>query len=315
MPDDAESVHTAPVALVGAGAVGTALARRLVACGHSVRAILSRDPASANALAERVGASVGATEWTALPSDIRLVMICVPDDALPTVAEALAAVNHPWADTLVGDTSGARTAGALAPLQRKGATTLSFHPLQTFAPDTPPEAFSDIVIAVEGNEEAVSAGHALAQSIGARPVQLTASNKVRYHCAAALASNGLVALLGVVQEILDTADLDAPGLSATDLVKPLVEQTWANLQSAPAEHVLTGPVARGDCDTVQAHLEALSETSPHLVPLYVALSTEMTRLAIRAGSLSPDLAEELLKILRSALPTSSNGGPSPDLLH
>lgn len=301
MNDDAAFENASPVAVVGAGAVGTALARRLSARGAPVQAILSRDATAARVLADRVDAPVAADEASALPEDVRLVMLCVPDDALHTAADALATASHPWPSTIVGHTSGARTADALAPLAREGAATLSFHPLQTFAPETPPTAFEDVVIGIEGDADAVSAGVALARGLGARPIRLTARSKALYHCAAALASNGLVALMAVVEEVLAAADIEDEDHSAADLMGPLVEQTWDNLASGSPEDVLTGPIARGDDTTVDAHLDALQDDAPHLVPLYTALSTEMARTAVRGGQLDADAADTLLLILRKAL--------------
>jgi predicted short-subunit dehydrogenase-like oxidoreductase (DUF2520 family) len=194
----------------------------------------------------------------------------------------------------------------LAPLAGRGAAPFSFHPLQTFAPGTGPAAFDDIAVAVEGNEEAVRAGTGLARRLGARPVVLSAADKARYHCAAALASNGLVALMGVVQEILGAAGVEG---EATALVAPLVEQTWANLKAGAPEGVLTGPLVRDDRETVSAHLDALEAETPHLVPLYAALSTEMARLAVRSGRLEGEAAEAMLRLVRSALddPTGGSG--------
>ena len=309
MEDDAAFEEDSPAAVVGAGAMGTALAQRLPTAGHPVRAILSRTLASAEALAERVGAPVASNEWTALPRDVRLVLICVPDDAIPAVAEALADVSHPWDRTIVGHTSGARTAEALHPLARKGAATLSFHPLQTFTPDTPPTAFEDIVIGIEGPAEAVSAGKALAQALGATPVVLTERGKALYHCAAALASNGLVALMAVVEEVFSSADLDEHHGTAAELVGPLVRQTWENLETGSPESVLTGPVARGDAATAKAHLNALQNEAPHLVALYATLSIEMTRIGVRGGQLEGESAEALLHLLQNALQSSSDGIP------
>jgi predicted short-subunit dehydrogenase-like oxidoreductase (DUF2520 family) len=312
MNDDAafDDASPSPVALVGAGAVGTALARRLAERGVPVQAILSRDPADAQALAERVGAPVAAKAWSALPSTVRLVLLCVPDDALAAVAGALADVAHPWETTLVGHTAGGQTADVLAPLVREGAATLSFHPLQTFTPDTSPDAFDDIVIGIEGDPEAVAAGTALARTLGARPVVLSARGKALYHCAAALASNGLVALMAVVEELLAAADVEGEEASAAALMAPLVEQTWAHLQSAPPEGALTGPVARGDEDTVAAHLDALRDHAPHLLPLYAALSTEMVRVAVRGGQLDGTTAEDVLRMLQKTLQSSSDEGAS-----
>ncbi len=312
MPDEAESAHTSPVAIVGAGAVGTALARRLVMQGHPVQAVLSRNASSAQALADRVGASVSSDDVAALPSDVHLVLLCVPDDAIASVAERLAGKEHPWPQTIVGHTSGAHTAEILSPLADRGAATLSFHPLQTFAPETPPEVFEDIFVGIEGDAKGVAAGKALAKALGARPVELTPQSKALYHCAAALASNGLVALMAVVEEIFAEADVEE---SAAELVGPLVRQTWNNLEASSPEGVLTGPVARGDRATVEAHLDALTDTAPHLVPLYAALSTEMARTSVRGGQLDSASAEKLLRVLRKRLPSSSDNADSTGPSH
>lgn len=302
-----------PVALVGAGAVGSVLARRLVDSGYRIETVLSRRSTDAQALADRVGASAAGSLDEGVPPSVRLVMVCVPDDAIRSVAKSLASLDHPWHETLVAHTSGAHTAQILSPLSEHGADLLSFHPLQTFTPDTPPSAFESIVIGIEGTTQAQAAGETLAQALGARPVRLSAEDKVRYHSAAALASNGLVALMSVVQEVFDTAEVEAS--TALDLIGPLVEQTLANLQEAPPEEELTGPVARGDVETVEAHLEELSSTVPHLIPLYVALSTEMTRIAERGGQIDAEQAETLLETLQKTLKASTIGTNSCTPLH
>jgi predicted short-subunit dehydrogenase-like oxidoreductase (DUF2520 family) len=295
--------------------VGTALARGLVASGHRVAAVLSRTAASAQALADRVGAPVAESSWAALPASVRLVWICVPDDAIASVAAALAAVDHPWNDTLAAHTSGAKTAAALAPLGEQGAATMSFHPLQTFAQGTSPGAFEDVVVGLEGDDRAVAAGETLARALGARPVRLTPEEKACYHCAAALASNGLVALLAVVDEVFGASGMATEAPSAFERVRPLLEQTCANLEQGTPEEVLTGPVARGDEDTVQAHLDALADETPHLVPLYAALSTEMVRVAVRGGHLDAGEATALLDMIREATDAASDEGRPPICSH
>jgi len=304
------------MAIVGAGAVGTALARAMVADGHRIEAVLSRTGDAAQALADRVGAPVAATSGDALPASVRLVWICVPDDAIASAAEALAEVDHPWPNTIVVHTSGAQTAAVLAPLAEQGAATMSFHPLQTFTEDTAPDAFEDIVVGLQGDDRAVAAGEAVAQSLGARPVRLTPKGKALYHAAAALTSNGLVALLAVVEEIFAASanDSEFSGMGL-DAVEPLLYQTLGNLQRERPEGALTGPVARGDEETVQTHLDALAAETPHLVPLYAALSTEMMRVAVRGGQLNAEQAEALLSKLREATDANPDSGTPPPALH
>lgn len=306
------SAEASPVAIIGAGALGSSLARGLVGGGYRVEAVLSRTRDAARTLADQVGAPVGTSAWTALPAGVRLVLVCVPDDAIGDVAEALATLDHPWDDTIVAHTAGAKTAAVLGPLAEQGSATMSFHPMQTFTPNTSPEAFEGIVVGLEGDDRAVVAGETLVHALGARSIRLTPEEKARYHCAAALASNGLVALMAVVEEVFGTDQLDERG-AAVDIVEPLLEQTWANLAEGPPEGVLTGPVVRGDEETVQKHLEALRGTTPHLVPLYVALSTEMVRVAIRGGHLSSRQAESLLAILREAADGTADDDPPATL--
>ena len=296
-----------PIAIVGAGAVGTTLARSITANGQCVEAVVSRDEDEAQNLADRVGAPVAGTTGAALPPSTRFVLICVPDDAIPEVAEALSGRDHPWEKTVAAHTSGARRAAALTPLNQRGAATMSFHPMQTFTPETPPEALEGIAVGLEGADRAIAAGTALAEALGARPVRLTPAEKAQVHCAAALASNGLVALLSVVEEVLGASGAGLSEKAGTDLVAPLVEHTWANLKEESPEEALTGPVMRGDVGTVQAHLDALGGETPHLVPLYTALSTEMVRVAVRGGHLSRERAEALLAALRTAAEEAAGG--------
>ena len=308
MAASSEAADRPPVAIVGAGAVGSTLAVRLAACGYDVRAVLSRGQDDAQALADRVGAPVAATEWAALPAEVRLVLLCVPDAAIATVADALAALDHPWGDSVVAHTSGALTSEALAPLAERGAAALSFHPMQTFTPETPPEAVRGIVVGVEGTETGVAAGRALAEAMGARPVVLSAETKAQYHGAAALASNGLVALVAAVEELLREAEVEADAIP--EIVEPLLDQTWANVKARSPEAALTGPVARGDRATIEAHLDALQRSTPHLLPLYSALTTEMVRVAVRGGQIDSDTADALLETLQSALPAPTGAEPT-----
>ncbi len=303
-PDSPDSLPPsfpyAPVAIVGAGAVGTALGRRLVDAGIPVCAVLNRSQEKAQALARRLDADVAATRPDALPEAARAAFLCVPDDAIAAVARRLAAGGRDWAGTLVAHTSGVHTAAELNALREGGSRALSFHPMHPFTPDTPPDAFEGMVIGIEGDDAAVEAGCTLADRLGARPVALTDASKPLYHAAAALASNGLVALMGAVRRVLAAADIE--GDDADALLTPLVEATWRNLQTASPESALTGPAARGDQGTIQAHLTALAAERPGIRPLYTALTAEMTRLAERDGRLDASTARTVRRLLADGSP-------------
>ena len=287
------------IAVVGAGAVGTALARRLAARGGSVRAVISRRVEAARRLAERVGAPVASSSVADLPADVRMVFCCVPDDAVAEVAEQLYLLPRDWSGALVAHTSGALTSAVLVPLAARGAAALSFHPMQAFAADGAPEGFEGIYVGLEGSPLAVRAGAALAELLGARPLPLSPEEKLCCHLAAAIASNFTVTLQAMAAEVLATAGIDRP--RAAELLRPLVEGTWRNLARRLPEDALTGPIARGDDATVRRHLDALARRLPHLTPAYAAMAVETVRLAVRGGRLSESQARQLLDTLDAAL--------------
>jgi len=286
-------------AIIGAGALGRVLARRLAARGYRVEAVLSRTAARARALAAQVKAPVASAALADLPAGVPLVFCCVPDDAVGAVARALQRVRSDWSGTTVAHTSGALTAAVLYPLGEQGAALLSFHPLQTFTPASRPDIFEGIYIVLEGDAEAVALGVRVAGDLGALSFTLAPEAKMRYHLAASMASNFFVTLMALVGEVLADAGIDRRQGAA--LMQPLVEGTWRNLARRLPEEALTGPIARGDCRTVAAHLDALADHLPHLIPVYAALGAEAVRVAVRSGRLAPDEAQRMLDTLHTAL--------------
>lgn len=293
------AVLPSPIACIGAGAMATALTRRLQSRGHRVAAVLSRRQAPAEALAAAVEAPVASTALADLPADVRLVLCCVPDQAVYPVAEALSQLPHPWPSCTVLHTAGALTSGVLAPVAEQGAGTLSFHPVQTFTAATPPSAFEGIRITLEGDPEAVAVGQALATELGGIPLTINPKARTQLHLAASMASNFFVTLQALAADVGAAAGLDRSEAQA--LLRPLVAHTWANLRDHTPEDALTGPIRRGDAETVARHLEALQADLPGLLPAYVVLATETVRVAVRSGSLSHAEAQALLNVLQRAI--------------
>jgi len=300
------------VAIIGAGAMGRALALRLADRGYPVLGVVSRTRAKAEALGQAVGAPVASDRLLDLPPNARLVLVCVGDSAITDVAESLTGVRHAWRETVVAHCSGALPASALEPLAHEGAAALSFHPLQAVPPDADARTLDGAYVGLEGDPKAVAAGIELAVGLGLRYLVLTPEAKPRYHLAATLASNFLVTLLGMVQEVLVSLDIDrADGFA---LIEPLLRGTLDNLAHMPPEEALTGPVVRGDLETLRAHGLALRQHLPQLVPAYAALTVETVRLAVRSGRLDPKRAEDVLalmqKLVTTPLPTRSRGRAS-----
>ena len=298
------------VALVGAGAMARALGLRLAEAGYPVRAVVSRTAAGAASLAEALGTPVSSDRLDDLP-EVPLLVLAVPDDQIAEVASMLAGTARSWAGAVVLHTSGAVPASALDPVRAEGARTLAFHPVQSLPPGAGARRLDGVTVGMEGEPPGVAAGIELVVSLGLRYLVLTAEAKPRYHLAAAMASNLLVTLMGMAQEVMASIGVDRA--QAMRLLEPLVRGTLDTLVQTSPEEALTGPVARGDLGTLRSHGLALRKDLPHLVPAYAALSVEAARLAVRAGRLAPARAEEVLALMERmvTLPLPAQpGGPA-----
>ena len=188
-------------------------------------------------------------------ADADLVLLAVPDEAIADVAGRISI--GPW----VAHVSGATSLTALDPHERR----FSVHPLQTLTADRGPEQLDGAWAAVTAEtDEAAAAANWLAETLGLRPFPLADADKPLYHAGAAMASNFLVTLYRAAARLLE--ETDAPPEALVPLMTRTIENGFA----------LTGPIARGDWSTVEAHLGALEDRAPDLVPLYRALA-EATR--------------------------------------
>ncbi|CAN5556730.1 DUF2520 domain-containing protein [soil metagenome] len=284
------------IAIIGAGAVGCALGRRFKTAGFPVDAVISRSADSAEKLAAEVGAEVSSTSVRDIPAGVEAVLICVPDSNVSAVVEDLSYVRHNWRATVVAHTSGALSADVLQPLADEGARVMSFHPLQALTLKSDEKALDGVYVGIEGDPRAVAAGIEIAVGLELRYLVLSRDAKVRYHLAASMASNYLVTLMAIVQEVAGSLNIGRN--EAQNLIAPLIRGTLDNVAKASPEEVLTGPILRGDVDTIRQHGISLRQHLPHLVPVYSAMGIETVRVAVRSGRLDPALAEELLEMFQ-----------------
>ena len=187
-----------------------------------------------------------------------LVLLCVPDRAIAEVARSVA--PGPW----LAHVSGATPLAALDPHTRR----FGLHPLQTFTKARGAEQLDGAWAAVTAEgDEAAEAGRALAELLGLRPFELADGSRVLYHAGAAIASNYLVTLRRAAGRLL--ADAGAP----PEALDPLMRRTIEN------GFELTGPIARGDVETVRAHEAAIDASEPELGQLYRVLADATRALA------------------------------------
>ncbi len=274
------------IALIGAGRVGSALARGLKAAGFNLRYIASKPPADAEALTRETGAKVIAPPYREL-ENADLIFLAVPDGEIADAAAELAEAPLDWKGKTVLHTSGALTSEALKPLRKKGALCGSFHPLQTFPPGCGGERFKGIHFAVEG--EGFELGSEIARALGGKPFRLSAEAKAHYHAAAVVSANFIFALAAAAREILADGGLDR---NDWRMLLPLMQGTLDSLLEYGIEESLTGPVSRGDAETIAGHLEILRDRL-ELLELYRALGGTLLKIA----RLSDEQREKIGRVL------------------
>ena len=280
------------IGIVGAGAVGTALGVALTRAGWPIAAVASRDKERRDHFRTLVSGARGFAEATALLDEVELIILAVPDDALPAVAGGL----HLYSGQALVHTSGLLGAEVLAPAMAAGTQVGAFHPLVAFADtERAVAALHGATIAIEGDDQLADLLARMAEAIGGVPVRLAPGSKAAYHAAAVLAAGGIVALLDAIAELGRVAGLDEAGALA--VYTPLIEQTLGNAAAIGIRAALTGPMTRGDAGTVAAHLAELAADAPDVVDLYRTLAKRELALAEQRGTLAPDEVERL----RSAL--------------
>ncbi|MFF7097634.1 Rossmann-like and DUF2520 domain-containing protein [Streptomyces rubradiris] len=280
------------VGVVGAGRVGPALAASLQLAGHRPVAVSGVSDASRRR-AEAMLPDVPLVPPAEVLQRADLVLLTVPDDALPGLVAGLAETGAVRPGQLLVHTSGRYGAKVLDPALRAGALPLALHPAMTFT-GTPVDVqrLAGCSFGVTAPEELRLAAEALVIEMGGEPEWISEENRPLYHAALALGSNHLVTLVAQSMDLLRTAGVGAPDR----MLGPLLGAALDNaLRSGDA--ALTGPVARGDAGTVAAHITELRKHAPQMVAGYLAMARATADRALASGLLKAELAEDLLGVL------------------
>jgi len=280
-------------AVIGLGRVGGAMLTLLREAGHTpVWAVSSR----------RTGGEVPLyRDVPEHPGDAGIVFLAVPDGHIRETAERL---RQAWGqrcrDVVFFHFSGLLTSGELEPLADEGAQTGSLHPLQSILDaDQARQILRESVFTFEGSAEAQRAAGHIADSLRVPLMTITRQDKVLYHAAAVVASNYLVTLMDQASSIIHGVGMDLAHLM------PLVRGTLANIERH-GRKALTGPIARGDWATIQAHVQAIGKGFPDIAASYLDLGRYTARMAGRRlpedllAPPSPVDLDALLGVLASA---------------
>jgi len=279
------------VLIVGAGQVGRGLFRAFRASGVDVLGLHGRRPSafttSSGALPDAMG-------------DANTIVIAVRDnqidDALGQIVEerGVNGQGRLASGTVIVHTSGGTEPSLIPRIAEIGLFGGTFHPLVPFAnPERAPELLRRAWIGIDGDDHARAASRRLAGHVGARTLDIPPGGKNVYHAAAVMASNFPVVLAAVAGQML--SDIGVPERSAQYAVHALMEAAVSNIADRSATEALTGPVVRGDAETVQRHLVAL-RGNPEAKALYRRLSSAALEIASRRG-VDPRRLNEIRSLL------------------
>ncbi len=288
-------------AIVGAGRLGASLALALRAQGPSLVAYTALTPAGRS----RADSWLGGTALSELRDVVRhepdVYLITVPDSVLPEVASQLSSVMTARSGQFVAHTSGATSVEVLQPCEDAGAATLVFHPLQTFPdPVSGQKRFEGTAVAITPGDSAQDSpaqalGFALATLLRALPFVLADDKRTLYHAAATMACNYFITLEHLARGLFVQAGL--PSDEALAFFLPLIRATLDNMQAQGTVGALTGPLSRGDVQTIRAHLHALAVDSPQLLTIYKALGLATLDLVRSRGEIEASTIGELVRLL------------------
>jgi predicted short-subunit dehydrogenase-like oxidoreductase (DUF2520 family) len=292
------------IGVIGTGRVGSALGAVLARAGHTVVAASGVSEASVRRAHSRLP-GVPLCDPQQVAARAELVLLTVPDDALPGLVAGLAATGAELAGRLLVHTSGRYGIGVLEPAVARGALPLALHPVMTFTgrPDDI-DRLEGICFGVTAPDQLQPVAEALVIEMGGEPVLIREEDRSLYHAALASAANHLVGLVAEAADLLRSVGAANP----SRMLSPLL---YAALDNALrlGDAGLSGPVARGDADTVARHIEVLGQASPRALGAYVALARLTAGRALAADLLASSDAQRLLDVLADLASPAGPAGP------
>jgi predicted short-subunit dehydrogenase-like oxidoreductase (DUF2520 family) len=290
---------------VGAGRVGAVLAAALRAAGHEITGAAGESAASRTRI-ETLLPGVHHDKPTVVARSCDLLLLTVPDDMLANVVTMLAASGALRPGQLVVHTSGKHGVGVLEPAARLGLQVLAMHPAMTFTgTDVDLERLSGCVFGVTAGPGTRAVGKSLVADLGGTVVWVDEDKRSLYHAGLAHGANHLVTLVTQAMDLLRASGADDPAGTLRPLLAAALDNALAYGDAA-----LTGPIVRGDVETVRAHLADIAATSsPSTLESYVVMARATVNRAMADGRLLPIRAARLVGVLNDARVSQPSRGP------
>ena len=266
--------RTPQLAIVGAGSLATSLAPALRESGYTITEIISRNSPRSRQRARKLAAKIGARPVTTQSATLEasLLWFCVPDREVRSAAASLS-VRARGKVRFAFHSSGALASRELDPLRKTGIAVASVHPLMTFVPGSHPSVVG-VPFAIEGDAAATRIARRIVRDLGGETFALPAARKAAYHAWATLTSPLFLAFLVTLEDVARAAGLTREDSRRQSL--PIIRQTLENYSRLGPRRSFSGPIIRGDVETVAKHLAVLRKHS-EAHAIYVALARSALR--------------------------------------
>jgi predicted short-subunit dehydrogenase-like oxidoreductase (DUF2520 family) len=288
------------VGVVGAGRVGAVLAAKLDNAGHHVVAAAGESDASRHRI-DTLLPGVTVDKPSAVARACDLLLLTVPDDMLANVVSVLAASGAIREGQYVVHTSGRHGLAVLEPAAEVGARPIALHPAMTFTgTEIDLDRLSGCVFGLTAGDAERDVATQLVADLGGRPMWVPEEMRTLYHAGLAHGANHLVTLVTEAMELLSAAGAEDPAATLRPLLTAALDNALEQGDAA-----LTGPIVRGDVNTVRAHLADIAAKAPTTMPSYVALARATLGRAVTDGRVLPIRALKINEVLEAALADSA----------
>ena len=284
------------IGVVGAGRVGAVLSAALRAAGHEIAAAAGESTASRDRI-DALLPGVRRTKPTDVARSCDLLLLTVPDDMLENVVTTMVGAGAIRSGQVVCHTSGRHGLAVLDVATSIGARPLALHPAMTFtgtAVDL--DRLPGCVFGVTAPDDERALAESLVADMGGVAMFVPENKRTLYHAGLAHGANHLVTLVTQAMELLAASGAEDPAATLRPLLSAALDNALVSGDAA-----LTGPIVRGDVNTVAAHLTEIAENAPATIPSYVAMAKATADRAVLDGRLLPIRAVKIVRLLDEAL--------------
>ncbi len=280
-------------AIIGSGKLGTTIGYSLAKQGFSILALTCRTLSSAKESAEIIGEGTPMTDNKKAVENAEMVIISVPDDKIKDVVKELSGLD--LNKKFIFHCSGILSSQILGPLKESGAQTASIHPVRSFPKKSREfRLFKNVYFSIEGAKKEQELSQMIVRKLGGLSFILKPKDKPLYHAACTIASNYLIVLIELARSVLEKADIKQE--LRDEIILSLIKETLRNAEKTGISQSLTGPVSRGDLETLKSHLISL-RPYPSVFKTYQDFAKQALKIAKKENRLSQNKIKKIKALL------------------